>query len=120
MWSCVLLTDAAAGESRAFSTVHVVPVGPGRDLMSAVDAVGRSSAVGDATGHVVVAAPAALSAELGTTLTVAAGRWPDLRLARLASTHAPLAILSAMALARATTEYPAFGVRLVESLLQRS
>jgi hypothetical protein len=119
MWSCVLLTDAAAGEARTFSTVDVVPVGPDRDLMTAVDAIGHSSAR-TATGHVLVAAPAALSAELGTALTVAAGRWPDLRLARLASTHAPLAILSALALARATTEYPAFGVRLVESLLRRS
>jgi len=115
MWSCVLLTDAAAGEPRTFGTVDVVPAGSGGALMAAVNAVGLH-----ATGHVLVAAPAALSAELATTLTVAAGRWPDLRLARLVSTHAPLAIVSALALARATTEYPAFGVRLVESLLQRS
>ena len=115
MWSCVLLTDAAAGEARTFGTVDVVPVGAERDLIPAVEAVGAH-----ATGHVLVAAPASLSAELGTTLTVAAGRWPDLRLARLVSTHAPLAVLSALALARATTEYPGFGARLVESLLQRS
>src|SRR6185436_14194301 len=107
MWSCVLLTDAAAGEPRTFGTVDVVPAGSGGALTAAVNAVGLH-----ATGHVLVAAPAALSAELATTLTVAAGRWPDLRLARLVSTHAPLAIVSALALARATTEYPAFGVRL--------
>lgn len=112
MWSCVLLTDAAAGEARTFGSVSVVPVS---DLMTTVNAVGHH-----ATGHVLVAAPAALGAELAVTLTVAAGRWPDLRLAHLTSPHAPLAILSALALARATTEFPAFGVRLTESLLQRS
>jgi hypothetical protein len=112
MWSCVLLTDAAAGEARTFGSVGVIPL---TDLMTAVNAVGHH-----ATGHVLVAAPAALAAELATTLTVAAGRWPDLRLAHLTSGHAPLAMLSALALARATTEFPAFGVRLAESLLQRS
>src|SRR3954468_16161115 len=115
MWSCVLLTDAAAGDVRDFSSVGVVPVSGDGDVMTAVNAVGHH-----ATGHVLVAAPASLSAELATTLTIAAGRWPDLRLAHLVSPHAPLAILSALALARATTEYPAFGVRLAEALLQRT
>jgi hypothetical protein len=114
MWSCVLLTDAAA-EATDVSGVGIVPVGSGRDLIAAVDAVGHR-----ASTHVVVAAPAALGTELATTITVAAGRWPDLRLARLVSPHAPLAILSALALARATTEWPAFGVGLANALLQRS
>jgi hypothetical protein len=114
MWSCVLLTDAAA-EATDVSGVGIVPVGTGRDLIAAVDAVGHR-----ASTHVVVAAPAALATELATTTTVAAGRWPDLRLARLVSPHAPLAILSALALARATTDWPAFGVGLANALLQRS
>jgi hypothetical protein len=115
MWSCVLLTDAAAGSAVDVSGVGVVPVGTGRELMAAVDAVGHH-----ATGHVLVAAPTALAAELAVTATIVAGRWPDLRLARLVSPHAPLAILSALALARATTEWPSFGVALADALLRRS
>jgi hypothetical protein len=114
MWSCVLLTDAVATPAD-LAGVAVVPAGTGPDLMAAVDALGRH-----ATGHVLVAAPRALAAELATTATVAAGRWPDLRLARLESDHAPLAILSALALARATTDWPAFGVGLAEALLRRA
>jgi hypothetical protein len=114
MWSCVLLTDAVAAPAD-LAGVSVVPAGSGPDLMAAVDAVGRHG-----TGHVLVAAPRSLAAQLATTTTVAAGRWPDLRLAKLQSPHAPLAVLSALALARATTDWPAFGVGLAEALLRRA
>ena len=114
MWSCVLLTGAAA-QATDVSGVAIVPVGTGPHLVAAVDAVGHL-----ATNHVLVAAPAALATELATVTTVAAGRWPDVRIARLVSPHAPLAILSALALARATTDWPAFGVGLANALLHRS
>ena len=115
MWSCVLLTDAVAAPAD-LAGVDVVPARTGPELMAAVDAVGRHNV----TGHVLVAAPRSLAAELATTTTVAAGRWPELRVARLDSPHAPLAILSALALARATTDWPAFGVGLAEALLRRA
>jgi len=112
VWSCVLLTDASADEVTAFSSVTVVPAG---DPMTLVDTIGRLG-----TSHVLIAAPTALTGQLGTALSLANGRWPDVRIARLISPHSPLAILSALALARDATQWPNDGVRLAESLLRHS
>jgi hypothetical protein len=113
VWSSVLLTGAEAGAPSAFSsTVVVVPVG---DPMLLVDAVGHAG-----VGHVVVAAPAALAGELSVAVTLAAGRWPDVRIATLVSPHAPLAVLGALLIARQATDQPAHGVRLAEAVLAAS
>lgn len=111
MWSCLLLTDAGV-EPVVFSGVTVVPAG---DPIALVDAVGRAAA-----GHVLVVAPRSHAAGLHLAVTVVAGHRPDLSVAWLVSDHAPLAMLSALALARAATVEPAIGVELAGRLLAGS
>ena len=106
-----MLTDRGFSAPTNFNPVAVIPAG---DPVALADAVGRGGS------HVVVAAPAALRSELSVMTSVAAGRWPEIRIARLVSPHAPLAILSALALARQVTEEPALGYGLARASLQRS
>jgi hypothetical protein len=108
MWSCLLLTDTG-GDPVVFSGVSVVPAG---DPIVLLDAVIRAG-----SDHLLIVAPPALLTPMQTGVTIAAGRRPDLSLSWLASEHAPLAILSALALARATTEEPGIGVELTRRLL---
>jgi hypothetical protein len=111
MWSSLLLTDAGS-DPVLFSGVSVVPAG---DPMMLTDGVERVGA-----GHVLVVAPRALMRPLRIGVTIAAGRRPDLALTWLASEHAPLALLSALALAQAATDDPAVGVDLTRKLLTSS
>lgn len=108
MWSCLLLTDTG-GDPVVFSGVSVVPAGDPIVLLDAVIQAGSD--------HLLIVAPPALLTPMQTGVTIAAGRRPDLSLSWLASEHAPLAILSALALARATTEEPGIGVELTRRLL---
>jgi hypothetical protein len=108
MWSCLLLTDPG-GDPVVFSGVTVVPAG---DPILLVDAVSRAG-----SGHLLVVAPAVMSTALQTGVTIATGHRPDLSLSWLTSEHAPLAILSALALARAATGEPGIGVELTRRLL---
>src|SRR5687768_8865311 len=111
MWSCLLLTDSG-GDPVVFSGVSVVPAG---DPIVLLDAITRA-----ATGHLLVVAPPGLAAAMHTGVTIAAGRRPELSISSLISRHAPLAILSAMALSRAATDEPAIGVTLTQRILESS
>lgn len=106
-----MLTDRGFSAPTNFDPVAVIPAG---DPVALADAVGRAGS------HVVIAAPAALKSELLLMTSVAAGRWPEIRIARMVSPHAPLAILSALALARQVTDEPALGYGLARASLQRS
>src|SRR3954468_13646153 len=108
MWSSLLLTDAGSDPVQ-FSGVGVVPSG---DPMMLTDGVERAEA-----DHVLVVAPRALIRSLRVGVTIAAGRRPGVALTWLASEHAPLALLSAVVLARAATDDPAIGVDLTRKLL---
>lgn len=111
MWSCLLLTDAES-DPVVFSGVAVVPAG---DPIALVDAVNRAG-----TEHCLIVAPPALAAALHLGVTIVAGRRPELMISSMITEHAPLAILSALALARAATDEPAIGVELTRRLLANS
>jgi hypothetical protein len=111
MWACVLLTDSG-NDPVMFSGVNIVPVG---DPIILLDAVSRTGA----RNFLIVAAPA--SAEfLHGAVTIVAGRRPDLSLSSLITEHSPLAVLSALTLARAATDEPAIGVELTRRILDHS
>ena len=111
MWSCLLLADAGS-ESITFSGVSVVAADGPMALSDGLDRLGP--------GPVLVVAPRSLAEPLRLGLTVAAGRRPDLALTGTVSDHAPLAILSALALALTTTDEPAVGVELAHRLLAQA
>jgi hypothetical protein len=112
MLSCVLATDDRCPAPVEFSGVTVTPLG---DPMMLVDLTERLG-----TRWLILAAPTALATKAGTAASVAASRWPDLSIARIVSPHAPLAILSALALAARTVQAPAQTADLVNRLLDHS
>jgi hypothetical protein len=111
MWSCVLLTDPGA-ESAEFNDLTVVAAD---NPIAAVDAVERSAAT-----HVLMAAPRALGARFDPTAAIVQGRFPGVRVATLLSEHAPIALFSAMVVARTVTQHPVQGIGLVHRLLDHS
>lgn len=111
MWACLMLADPGA-DPVVFSSVNLVPAG---DPIALLDALGQTAA-----GHALVVAPPALSAVLESAVTIAVGRRPELAITSLISEHSPLAILSALTLARSATTDPAIGVHLTQRLLDRS
>ena len=111
MWSSLLLADAGS-DPVLFSGVSVVPAG---DPIVLADAVDRAD-----VDHLLVVAPRSLVRPLRFGVTIAAGRRPNVSLTWLVSEHAPLAILSALALARAATDEPAIGVELTQRVLAGS
>jgi hypothetical protein len=95
-----------------FSGVSIVPAG---DPILLLDAVRQAGAE-----HLLVVAPPVLTAPLHTGLAITGGRCPELSLSWLTSEHSPLAILSALMLARAATDAPAVGIELTRRLLANS
>ena len=87
--------------------------------------VGDPVAVGDSLvslgcEFVVVVVPTALAAQAMTALTIAAGRWPSLRTARVISDHMPVALQASLGAARAATRDPGIAVGYVENFLAMS
>ena len=108
MWSCVLLADGAETGAGKDDLAVVPAVEP----IAVVDAIGSSAA-----RYVVVAAQRAHAEPLTAAVAIAAGRFPEVRIATMLSDHAPLAIFSTLLVARGITPEPARGVALVRSLL---
>lgn len=108
MWSSLLLTDAGS-DPVIFSGVSIIPA---EDPIMLCDGVERAE-----VDHVLVVAPKSLARPLRLGVGISVGRRPDLAITWMVSEHAPLAILSAIALAQAATDQPAIGVDLIRRLL---
>ena len=109
MWSCVVLTEQSDGGSAEVGGVQLVPVSDGAALARALEQL-------DSTWIVVASHPSqAPLADLA--LTLATGRWPERYVASLRTSHAPMAVTCALALAMATLTHPAQGLTLAEDVL---
>jgi hypothetical protein len=111
MWSSLLLADAGS-DPVLFSGVSIIPA---EDPILLFDTVERAD-----VDHVLIVAPRSLIRPLRLGVSITVGRRPDIAVTWMISEHAPLAILSALALARTATDEPAIGVDLVRQLLARS
>jgi hypothetical protein len=108
-WSGVLVTGGSQVGPQ-------VPQQGGVLLVGVSDPVAFGDAV-HATGvqHLVVVVPAALDEPARTALTLTQFRWPQLRIARVVSDHAPLALCVALTLARRTVTQAGLAPAFVEA-----
>ena len=119
MWSSVIISDGEAAVG-SVSGVTVLPAGQPQALAELIETLGETPVETPGVPVLLVHAHRAYESWLRTAVTLAAGRWPDLRLAWRAGDHAPLATLSALSAARLQDAEPALAVRLVDRLLEHS
>lgn len=110
MWATVLLCDDQ-GTDVAPTRIGPVLVAPARPLM--LTELLETTPV----DWLVVAAPRSLQEPAQLAASLAVGRFPEVAVATVLSGHAPLALMSALAQARDTTEHPGEGVTLARRML---
>jgi hypothetical protein len=120
VWGAVLATDGVTAVPASETA------GAGDGAAGVILAgVGDPVAFGDSLislgcEFVVVVVPSALATRALTALTLAAGRWPSLRTARVISDHMPVALQASLGAARAATRDAGVAVGYVETFLAMS
>ena len=110
MWASVLLCDDE-GTDVTPTRIGPILVAPARPLM--LTELLETTPV----DWLLVAAPQSLQEPAQLSISLATGRFPEVAVATLLSGHAPLALMSALAQARDTTEHPGEGVTLARRML---